>query len=81
MSRKVSWSLPGRGIRIRPAPAPERKVRMVVKDDKAPATLPPCSLKRKDTLTPRAPCVGGGTPQPGRRATIPTITVVESASL
>ena len=80
MSRKVSWSLPGRGIRIRPAP--ERKVRMVDnKDDKPAAPLPPCSLKRKDTLTPRAPCVGAGTPQPGRRATIPTITVVESASL
>ena len=79
MSRKVSWSLPGRGFRIRPAP--EKKVRMVGNEDRAPAPLPPCSLKRKDTLTPRAPCAGGGTPQPGRRATIPTITIVESASL
>lgn len=83
MSRKVSWSLPGRGIRIRPSPAPaaaaapEKKV----KEDKPPVPLPACSLKRKDTLTPRGPCVGAGTPQPGRRATIPTITIVESASL
>lgn len=79
MSRKVSWSLPGRGTRVKPAA--EKKVTVVVEGDMAAGPLPPCSLKRKDTLTPRAPCVGGGTPQPGRRATIPTITVVETASL
>ena len=84
MSRKVSWSLPARGFRIRPATVPEKKVRMEVKKEEEvtpAAPLPPCSLKRKDTLTPRAACVGAGTPQPGRRATIPTITIVESASL
>ena len=47
----------------------------------------PKQLKRKNTLTPRAPCCGS-TPQAGRRATIPSlptsipnITTVETASV
>ena len=46
--------------------------------------------KRKNTLTPRAPCIGPGfdllnvrnfnttTPQAARRATIPTIKIIET---
>ena len=89
MSRKVSWTLPGRrGTRVKPVT--EKKVTVKVDDTKhetEPAAAPPAELKRKNTLTPRGPCIVGGTPQPGRRATIPNtttipnITVVETASV
>lgn len=63
--RVVSWR----------EPKPNKVAPSVLEVEEAPR--PPTEQKRKNTLTPRAPCVGlsrGGlltTPQPGRRATIP----------
>ena len=85
-ARKVSWSLPGRGNRVRPANN-ERKVTVVaVEDEKKEEqkvgeeeeeVVAPRQLARKNTLTPRPPCYGmtgpTSTPQVGRRATIPNI--------
>ena len=86
-ARKVSWSLPGRGNRVRPANN-ERKVTVVTLEDEKKeekkveaeeeeVSAPPVQCKRKNTLTPRPPCYGmsgpTSTPQVGRRATIPNI--------
>ena len=85
IARKVSWSLPSRAAaKVRPAAAAdkEKKVTVVVAEEKerAAQSPPAAQLKRKDTLTPRGPCVGlASTPLTARRATIPTITVVEAA--
>ena len=94
ISRKVSWTLPGRGAKVKPVPVAEKKVIVQVVDAKKKqddhedqGESPPHELKRKNTLTPRAPCCGS-TPQAGRRATIPSlptsipnITTVETASV
>ena len=86
-ARKVSWSLPGRGNRVRPTNT-DRKVTVVsmedekkeekkVEEDAGEEATVPKQLKRKNTLTPRPPCYGmsgpTSTPQVGRRATIPNI--------
>ena len=83
IARKVSWSLPSRAAaKVRPAADKEKKVTVVVAEERerAAQSPPAAQLKRKDTLTPRGPCVGlASTPLTARRATIPTITVVEAA--
>ena len=88
-ARKVSWSLPGRGNRVRPTNT-ERKVTVVTMEEEkkeekkvmeeeevGEEVSGPKQLKRKNTLTPRPPCYGmsgpTSTPQVGRRATIPNI--------
>ena len=77
ITRKVSWTLPSRKVKVKPA-VQEKKVTVQVCPD-------PPQLMRKNTLTPRGPCIGvSSTPQPTRRATIPNIpniTVVETASV
>lgn len=74
-ARKVSWSLPGRGNKVRPAA--EKKVTVRVEEEEE--VKGPTELKRKNTLTPRPPCYGmktlTSTPQVSRRATIPNPTI------
>ena len=86
-ARKVSWSLPGRGNRVRPANTDkkvtvvsvevEKKEEQKVEEEIGEEVTAPKQLKRKNTLTPRPPCYGmsgpTSTPQVGRRATIPNI--------
>ena len=72
-ARKVSWSLPGRGNKVRPAA--EKKVTVKVEEEEE--VKGPTELKRKNTLTPI--CYGmktlTSTPQVSRRATIPNPTI------
>ena len=86
-ARKVSWSLPGRGNRVRPTNTDKKVTVVSVEDEKkeeqkveeevGEEVSAPKQLKRKNTLTPRPPCYGmsgpTSTPQVGRRATIPNI--------
>ena len=72
--RKVSWSLPGRGNKIKPVT--DKKISVSVQEEEEVVTAPP-EQKRKNTLTPRPPCYGmnalNSTPQVARRATIPNM--------